>query len=209
MRVQISILSALRVMALLSAFLVVGCVNARNFVRDVPVDETNYAPRPDKALVVFMHPSRFAEGAMSSVYEIADDEPVFLGIVPGITKSAHYVEPGKTRFMVIGESADFMDAELASGMVYYALVRPRIGIAGPRFSFRPIHLGELRSEEFAEWYQKTPWVENLAAASEWAEKNKANNRKKMTDYLQRWLEKSEKPMLGLIDGLETPYQLPE
>ncbi len=205
---SLSVSRAFKALVLLSTLLAVGCSAGRDFVRDVPLANTNYAPQSDKALVVFMRPSILGGIQKSSVFDIVDGAPEFIGIIPYTAKAAHYIEPGERRFMVIGESADFMDATLAPGMVYYAIVRPRIGFAATRFSLTPVHMGDLRSEEFAEWYRKTPWVENLAVASEWAEKNMPSIREKMDTYLPRWLEKPNRPELDLADGVDTPYQLP-
>jgi hypothetical protein len=86
------------------------------------------APEPGKALLVFMRPSGVGSGIQSTVYEVSGDEVRIIGIVSAKTKIAYQAEPGKQLFMTVGESADFMSAELQPGRTYYASVAPRMGL---------------------------------------------------------------------------------
>ncbi len=130
---QSSASNALKLLALLSMFLLAGCAGSSSYMSDVPPERANYTTQPDQALVVFMRPSGFGFAIQSSVFDIVDENPVFVGIVSAKAKVAYYVNPGERRFMVISESADFMDATLEAGKVYYALVTPRMGVWKARF----------------------------------------------------------------------------
>lgn len=74
-----------------------------------------------------------------------------------MTKVAYHTEPGEHMFMVIAESADFMQATLEAGKTYYAQIVPRPGVWKARFSFRPINdiAGETRLQQ---WIAETTMV---------------------------------------------------
>jgi len=200
--------NAMKLVALLSTLLISACAGSSSHMRDVAPTQTNYDVQADKALVVFMRPSGLGFAIQSSVFDITDGNPDFLAIVSAKAKTAHYLEPGQRRFMVIGESADFMDATLDPGKAYYALVTPRMGLWKARFSLRPVRAADLQTAQFAAWYKDTRWVENLDSASAWASANMPSIRTKMGDKLAGWEQKPNRPVLLASDGRETPYQLP-
>lgn len=196
---------AVKTLVVLATLLLGACSGSSSYMRDVAPEKANYTVQPDKALVVFMRPSGLGFAIQSSVFDTSEGSPAFISIVSAKTKVAHYAKPGKTRFMVIGESADFMDAQLEAGKVYYTLVTPRMGFWKARFSFRPLHADALKTEGFADWYKDTRWVENLASGSKWASSNMPSIRSKMVEYLPKWLEKADKPLLSTGDGQTEPY----
>src|SRR5262245_30695831 len=65
-------------------------------------------PQPDKALVVFARPGRMAGYVASVVY----DEQEIVAVLMDETYAAYQATPGKHRFMVVSEAADFMDGDL-------------------------------------------------------------------------------------------------
>ncbi len=190
----------MRTLLLLSTLLLGACAGGSAHMRDVAPEKANYAVPADKAIVVFMRPLGLGSAVQSSVFDTSDGNPAFVSIVSAKTKVVHYSMPGKKRYMVIGESADFMDAQLDAGKIYYALVTPRFGVWKARFSLRPLHAAELKTTEFADWYKSTRWVENLKSGSTWANSHMPSIRSKMTEYLPDWLDKSEKPRLAAGDG---------
>src|SRR5690348_12397408 len=103
--------------------------------------KTSVSPAPEegKALVVFMRPSMLGFAIQSSVYDTHGAGNEFIGIVSAKTKVAYQAAPGNHLFMVIGENADFMNADLQAGKTYYVLVSPRMGAWKARFSLLPIH----------------------------------------------------------------------
>ena len=129
-------------------------------MRPVPPDSVVTAPDNGKAMIVFMRPSSFGFAIQSSVFDIAGDTPSLLGIVSAKTKVAHQVAPGEHLFMVVGESADFMSADLEADKTYFALVTPRMGAWKARFSLKPpVHADALDSSEFTERVNSCEWVE--------------------------------------------------
>jgi hypothetical protein len=197
-----------KILALLSILLISACAGSSTHMRDVAPTQASYAVQDDKSLIVFMRPSGLGFAIQSSVFDVTDGDPDFIGIVSAKAKLAHYAEPGERRFMVIGESADFMGATLDPGKAYYALVTPRMGVWKARFSLRPVRGGDLAGEEFAGWYKGSRWVENSESAEDWASSNMNSVRKKMANNLPKWLAKDNKPILAPEDGRVTPYQPP-
>jgi hypothetical protein len=90
------------------------------------------APTADQALIVFV---RTEPGDTSA--SVFDGE-VFLGVLVGRSYIAQPTTPGEHRFMVISEAADFMDATLDPGRVYFARIESRFGVWRARFSLIPI-----------------------------------------------------------------------
>jgi len=158
------------------------------------------APAPGKALVIFMFPGRGA--VQSSVFEIRDNAPTLVGVLTTKAKVAYQAEPGKRLFMVVGESGDFMGADLVAGKTYYARVAPRMGVWKARYSLYPVHKAELGGAQLAEWLSDCRWVEKVADSEAWAQENQESIRSKYADYYPKWMEKAEgdRPMLFAEDG---------
>ena len=115
-----------------------------------PVDserELSYEPSESEAVIIFMRPSAFGGAIQSSVFDVTNGDNILVGIVSSKAKVAHKTAPGEHTFMVVGESADFMGAEVEAGKKYYALVTPRFGAWKARFSLKPIHKDELESDK--------------------------------------------------------------
>ncbi len=187
---------------LLLALFLSGCAGTVKNMRIVPPDRIVTAPGEGKSMVVFMRPSSFGFAIQSSVFEIKGDNPSLAGIVAAKKKVAYQLEPGKHLFMVVGESADFMLAELEANKTYYALVTPRMGMWKARFSLKPIHADELSSSQFSEWLEGCEWVEKSPASDNWASDNMASIQSKHKEYYTKWISKdlSERPKLLPQDG---------
>ena len=185
---------------LVGAFLT-GCATSSK-MQAVSPEQAQAVPEAGTSLVVFMRPSNFGGAVQSSVFEIKEGDPELIGIVSANTKVAYQAEPGEHLFMVIGESADFMSAELEAGKTYYALVTPRMGVWKARFSLDPVHAAELGSEDFDDWFGQCTWMENTPASEGWARENANSIYSKYTKYYADWMEKSaaERPRLMAEDG---------
>ena len=182
-----------------------ACAGTSEYTRNVAPENATYAPKPDQALIVFMRPSGMGFAVQSSVFDVTNGNPEFIGIVSAKTKVAHYAQPGKRRYMVISEAADFMDANLVAGKVYYTLVTVRMGLWKARFSLQPVRGGDVATSEFGNWYGGTRWVENEDSAQGWADSNMQSIRGKMEDYLPKWETKPDKPVLDAGDGQASLY----
>lgn len=174
--------SALGLLAALLLF--TGC--ASNHMAPVAEDALTTGPEPGKALVHFMRPSSFGGAIQSTVW----DGDNFIGTVSANTRVCYQAEPGEHMFMVVGESADFMQATLLPGKTYYAVVTPRPGVWKARFSLRPMN-GQEPQENIDKWVEGTREVVVNEEGRQWAASNHDNVMKMKDRYLPVWMEKDE------------------
>ena len=153
------------------------------------------SPERNKASIVFIRASNLGAAVQATIY----DGKEYIGTVSGMTKVAYHTEPGEHMFMVIAESADFMQATLEAGKTYYAQIVPRPGVWKARFSFRPINdvAGETRLQQ---WIAKTTMVEPNEKGYEWAKANAESITEKHDAYLPKWQEKDRKQILEASSG---------
>jgi hypothetical protein len=165
--------------------------------------------RQGDSMMVFMR-SSFVGGPMPAmVFDVTGPESKFIGFVNNGTKYAHPVKPGAYTFMVVAESADFMQATIAPGRTYYALVTPRVGVWAARFSFRPLRQQDIRGPEFAGWANATTFVANTPDTELWAKEKAAEVAAKRAEYWPDWSAKPPhqresqtlKPEDGVTDAL--------
>ncbi len=176
--------------------IMVGCGAPHMMViKDASVAIT---PQPGKALVVFLRPARMlGDGNVAVLY----DGDQYLGTSTVKTIIPYQAEPGKHLFMVIGESADFMEAELAAGKTYYAVVQIRPGVFGGRFSFHPQN-GQLEKDKIDAWLKVMKPMEPAPAGLAYAEKIAANSKAKKDKYLPEFEQKgADKTMLNKDSGV--------
>jgi hypothetical protein len=177
-----------------AALSLAGCAGSVSNMREVATVSTVAAP--GEAVVVFLRPSGMAFGVQSAVFEVAPAQPARLvGIVAAKKKVAYRAAPGVHTFMVLGESADFMEARLEPGRTYYALVTPRMGVWKARFSLRPVHA--LDRGELGGWQADTAWTELDEDSARWAAEHAADVEDKRARYMAEWLRKPEvdRPLL--------------
>jgi hypothetical protein len=189
------------IFSLLFVLLMSGCAGTVKHMQVVAVDKVVSSPEEGKAMIVFMRPSTLGFAIQSSVFEITNN-PSLVGIVAAKKKVSYQLEPGEHLFMVVGESADFMSAELEANKTYYALVTPRMGMWKARFSLKPIPLEELNTPQFKEWLQDCEWVEKSPSSDVWASENMSDIRSKQGEYYVKWMnkEESDRPKLLPKDG---------
>ena len=155
------------------------------------------APPPGKSLVIFLRPGRMAGAVSSTVFDDQD----LVAILMDYTYAAYETTPGKHRFMVLGEAADFMDADLAAGKVYCALIVPRWGVWRARFSLKPVTPHDPEWQKVREWIGDARLVTLNAAGRSWAQANAESIREKHEEYLAKWLAKDDRPALYRDDGV--------
>jgi hypothetical protein len=145
--------------------------------------------RQGESMVVFMRSTFVGSAISASVFDVSGPETKFIGIVNNGTKIAYPVKAGAHSFMVVSESADFMQATVLPGRTYYALVAPRMGMWKARFSFRPVRQNELSGSEFSGWNSATHFVVNSPESQNWAAQNAADIASKRNQYWSEWNNK--------------------
>ena len=143
-------------------------------------------PEAGKALLVFMRPSSYGGAVQATIY----DDTTYIGTISANTKIAYQADPGPHMFMVIGESADFMQADLKAGKTYYARVSARMGFWKARFSFNPEN-GGTPPEELNRWLTETKLTTSNETGKKWAEENKSSIMQKHAEYLPVWKNKDK------------------
>ncbi|HSC93943.1 MAG TPA: hypothetical protein VLC73_03160 [Burkholderiales bacterium] len=184
------------------AALMSGCAGTISNMREVPPGSAITAPEPGKAVVVFTRTSGFGAAIQSSVFEVRNNRPALIGILAAKTKVAYKAEPGNYLFMVLGENADFLIADLQPDKTYYVDVVPRMGLWKARFSLEPKRRLDLDTPDFKSSLDECRWVEKTPASDNWALQNMASIQSKRADYYPDWQQKppAEKPQLLAEDG---------
>lgn len=174
------------------ALFLTGCASTSMKVAE---KQTISKPAATESQVVFMRSAFLGQAIAGSLYEVKGDDLVFIGLINNNTKIAYNTTPGKHTFMVIGEAADFLEADLTAGKTYHALVTPRMGAWSARFSLWPMSKRadaehKLNSEEFDKVFAKAKLVEMNPESEAWYAKAKADVVKKKDKYLPVWNQKS-------------------
>ena len=159
------------------------------------VEQAVPMPAADMAQVIFMRPSSYGGMIQSSIFDITAGEAQLIGIVSTGTQISYMLDPGKHKFMVVSEAADFLEANLSPGKTYYAMVTARMGAWKARFSMHPVRNGgdgdfQYQSEKFQKWLKKVRFVDNTTESTAWFEENKASIDEKQRKYWEVWQQKS-------------------
>lgn len=192
----------LKILFLATFLIIIGCSGTIKNMREIPDENLVIIPEQGKSVVIFMRPESLGYQIQSSVFEIKGKLPALVGIIAAETKLAYRLDPGPHLFMVVGESADFMTADLAPNKIYYALVEPRMGVWKARFSFDPVHEEKVTTSDLTDWMEDCRWVEKTAESLDWAQENMPSIQAKLDKYYPVWLQKeqSKKQHLFPIDG---------
>jgi hypothetical protein len=176
-------------------FLLSAC--ASSHMTRVPPDQLITGPTSDRTLIYIMRPSSFGGAIQSTLY----DGEEYIGTLSANTRVAYLAEPGHHMFMIVGESADFMQAELTAGKIYFALVAPRMGVWKARFSLNPVKATESK-KKIVKWMNGTKEVSANEKGLEWARNHKSDVLKMKERYLEKWMAKSDadKQILDASDG---------
>ena len=146
------------------------------------------------AQVIFMRSAFIAQAIQASVFDVTDGTPKFIGILSNDTKIAHEVTPGEHMFMVVGESADFLKANVLANKTYYTIATPRMGFWKARFSLFPVRNDatgkfEYHTKKFDGMLNDSKFVKSGPKAEKWARDNANSINQKLKEYLPEWLEK--------------------
>lgn len=182
-----------RSILLLVVLFLAGCAGSSDYMKNVEPAQVKAVASLDDSLVVFARPSGLGFAVQSPVFDVTEESPELIGIVSAKTRIAHTAAPGKHRYMVIGESAAFLDAELLAGKTYYVTVSPRMGLWKARFALAPAKSEDLDCDA-------CKWVENTPASHAWATANMPSILEKKAKYLPDFLADPERQRLDASDG---------
>jgi hypothetical protein len=177
-----------------------GCANQLRGMRAVPADKVNVRPPADRAAVVFLRPATTIGAHSATLFELRPGrEDRFVGILVAETRLVDYVPGGRTRFMVLGRGAEFLDADLQPGKTYVvALLPPATGTSDSFFVLAPVRGAP--SAAIRQCRESCIWVENTDASRAWSQRTWQSIQVKKTTYQPRWEARPERPALGPADG---------
>jgi len=137
--------------------------------------------------VVFMRVSKQTSGVDASLFDVTEPgPPKFIGVVNNASKVSYPLKPGLYTFMVVGETAEFMQATVLGGKTYYALVIPSAG--AKRFVIEPVRKNEIGGKEFQGWDRST---RPMPAGAQPQGYNASEAAEKRVRYWQDWSRKTE------------------
>ncbi|OAI51413.1 hypothetical protein AYO46_08205 [Betaproteobacteria bacterium SCGC AG-212-J23] len=150
----------------------------------VPVAAAAVAEDASSSKVIFMRVSKQASGTDAMLFDVTDaGGPKFIGTVGAATKLSYPLSAGLYTFMVVGETAEFMQANIAGGKTYYALVIPKAG--AKRYAIEPVRNNEIGGKEFASWDRGTRPASGGSQAY-----NAADAAEKRSRHWPEWVKKS-------------------
>lgn len=162
--------------------LMTGCASTQ--MNAIPKDQLVTKPEPGKALVYFVRATSFGGAIQAPLFD--DDQ--YIGTSSAKTIVPYQATPGAHMFMVVGESADFLQAELLPDKTYYAEVTPRIGAWKARFSLRPQN-GQITDKQISGWEASCKQVKPNDKGFAWAKQNAGSVQKLKQEYLPKWQSK--------------------
>lgn len=182
--------------SMFSLIVLVGllCSCASPYMTRVVDADVTLEPEAGKALVHFMRPSSLGGGIQSYLY----DGEQYIGTVSAGTRVSYQADPGEHLFMVTGDTADFMMADVVAGSIYHAVISAYPGFVTYRFAFRPVN-DQVADEELNRWFTGTREVVVNPKGEEWANDNEDRAAKFQKKYLPSWQRKDEADKQRLLD----------
>jgi hypothetical protein len=175
--------------------LLTGCITLRG-MRQVPAERVNVTPPADKAAVVFLRTAR--TGTTTSLFEIREPQDQFIGLLVSDTRMVYVTTPGRTRFMVVGLTASFLDADLQPGKTYQVAVAQGTSSAA-YFELKPVRPGA-PPKEVQYCLDYCIWVENTEKSQAWSRAQWSSVQRKKARYLPDWEKRANRPVLVAEDG---------
>jgi hypothetical protein len=182
---------------LLPAVLATGC--GSKGMRAISAGQSAIQPTANDAVVVFMRPSPVGDIYSSSLFELGPQGDRFIGIITSGTRLAYRANPGRTRFMIVntGGGDQFMDAELAGGKTYYAMVNYESIGSRSTYVLKP---ADQHSADFKACSTQCVWSVNTPKSDEWGRRHQAEVAKRKTQSLPAWEAQPNRATLTLSDG---------
>lgn len=195
--------SIISILSLAILFILNGCTGTVSNMQIAAQGENITSPKEGSSKIVFLRASSSGYAIQSSIFKIENNNPEILGIVAAKKKMSYDLIPGNYIFMVLGESADFMYAEIEANKTYYVDITPRMGVWKARFSLKPISRGIVSSSRFIKSLNNCELVMPNESTKIWALVNQESILSKYTEYYEDWMTKDERlrPKLLSSDGI--------
>ena len=164
------------------------------------------------ARFAFLGPIGYSSDATNFVLELEENGNLKeVVLLEGNSKFLHKTTPGKHLYVAArggpaGGDANFLEAELEAGKIYYVYISHHFGGTSGRVAFVPVPVSELASEEFLTSYANLDWYENKRGRLDYG-KAYANYKwfsARIAEYPTVSLE--GKALMGPEYGTDTPIQ---
>lgn len=187
--------SFFKLFGLLAVVVLSGCSATGKYT--VPLAQTNQVVKADKAAIVFFRASSYGGMITSPLVQVDENgDTSLVGIIGPREKMIKYVEPGKHMFMIVGENADFLKADVEAGKVYYSIIRPRIGLWKARFSLTPFKVKpeypdySIAGENIKSWLKKCSYTQPNDKAFSWHKGKMSELKELYQKYYPAWKQKA-------------------
>jgi hypothetical protein len=174
----------------------VGC--ASKHMEPVAVSKNSEVLAENQSAVVFFRDTVLGGAIQAPVVEYAGADVQFVGIISANTRLLHKTAPGRHVYVVGGEGANLLEAELAPKKFYYVRVEPKIGLFKARFALEPVEAFGESGEKLEKALEDCAWVAAGASAASWF----AENRESMQAKAAHAAEKEDKFVLKPQDGVD-------
>ncbi len=176
-------------MIILSLLTLNACGFKSNLMTPAQNDQsTNLADNISR--ITFYRPSSFGAAIQAPIVEQENSEIKLCGIASYGTKFHYIVNPGKHDFIIGGEYASLLKAEIAPNKNYYVKVIPMMGFWKARFCFEPMSQNQLKEEKIRKEIKSCSLVTPNESAKTWLLENrnsliiKANEAKKSFENIK-------------------------
>lgn len=128
---------------IIAALLLTGCASPLM----TPVENPDNTIPKNKAVVTFIRTSAFGGGIQAPIArEKNGDDVDFVGVASTGKQIRDVVDPGEYNYVVSGENADVLNANVEANKAYYVRVEPRMGLWKARFVLYKVTSDELKDE---------------------------------------------------------------
>jgi hypothetical protein len=200
--------SFLKILFSFSIIFSTGC--ASQYMQPVVHSPSSAQLSPDQAAIIFFRDTSFGGAIQAPIAEgTVDNNVLFVGIVSANTKFLHKTTPGQHLYVVGGEGANLLFADLEPQKFYYVRIDLKMGLWKARFKFEPVRQGG--TGELADDLADFKWVAPNTESQAWFADNKASMQDKLNEALED--DKKDGPAerikLNKPDGLPNLIQAQE
>ncbi|WP_368430882.1 membrane lipoprotein lipid attachment site-containing protein [uncultured Parasutterella sp.] len=161
---------------ILAALLLTGCASP---LMDPIKTPDNTIPK-DKAVITFFRTSSFGGAIQAPVArEKNEDDVDFVGVSSTGTQIRDVVDPGEYNYVVSGENADVLKANVEANKAYYVRVEPRMGFWKARFVLYKLTDDELKDAKQQQKIKDCQVVELNEGGKQWFDLYQGEMRSKL------------------------------
>ena len=169
---------------LLVAFLWTGFVHPTESDPTVSEGPASFVAPKDKALVVFVRPSRLGKAVY---FYVLDQNKKLVTLFKGKEHVAITAPAGKHTFYVVSENAGLVRAELGAGRTYVIHTQPKMGFGKARVIVEPVLRSSPSFADSAKWVRDTkPGSPDFDKGAKWVRKHQSAIDKRIGKAEEEW-----------------------